>query len=256
MCVWKLPDCSPQTAIECRDVGKEFYIYQHRTNTLREWFIRTLMRRPLDVRKPSFSLTDFNLKIKKGEGVALIGSNGSGKSTTLRLIAGIYKPSTGAVETVGRIGAVIELGAGFHVELSGMENIQLYGAIMGLNHKELAIQYEEIVDFAEIGDFIHMPIKYYSSGMSARLAFSVAICWTPDILLLDEVLAVGDHSFRTKCLDRLSNFNVGGGTMVIASHDQELVQKLCSRAVWLDKGRIIMEGAVDTVFKAYTEGER
>lgn len=212
------------------------------------------MRRPLQVRMPSFSLTDFNLRIRKGEGVAIIGANGSGKSTALRLIAGIYKPSTGAVETLGRIGAVIELGAGFHGELTGIENVQLYGAIMGLNHKELAFHYEEIIEFAEIGEFIHMPIKYYSSGMVVRLAFSVAICWKPDILLLDEVLAVGDHSFRTKCLDRLRQFHKGGGTMVITSHDRALVSEFCSRAIWLDRGRIRMEGPVDTVFKAYEDG--
>jgi ABC-type polysaccharide/polyol phosphate transport system ATPase subunit len=249
-----LPDPSSETAIECRSVGKEFYIYQHRTNSLREWFIRTLMRKPLHIRRPSFSLSDFNVKIRKGEGVALIGSNGSGKSTALRLIAGIYKPSAGSVKTVGRIGAVIELGAGFHSELTGMENVQLYGAILGLNRKELGIHFQEIVEFAEIGEFIHMPIKYYSSGMGARLAFAVAVCWDPDILLLDEVLAVGDHSFRAKCLERLSNFHAGGGTMVITSHEQELVRRLCSRAVWLEKGRVIMEGPVDTVFRAYAEG--
>jgi len=252
--VWKLPDHSSEKVIQCVNVDKEFYVYQHRTTSLREWFIRTLMRKPLYVRRASFTLQDFNLEIKKGEGVALIGSNGAGKSTALRLIAGIYKPSAGSVETVGRIGAVIELGAGFHNELTGIENLQLYGAIMGLNHKELALHYEEIVEFAEIGDFIHMPIKYYSSGMGARLAFSVAVCWSPDILLLDEVLAVGDHLFRAKCLERLSHFHAGGGTMVITSHEQELVRRLCSRAVWLEKGRMMMEGSVDTVFKAYTEG--
>jgi ABC-type polysaccharide/polyol phosphate transport system ATPase subunit len=252
--VWKLPDHSSETAVECRGVSKIFYVYQHRTTSLREWFIRTMRGNPLTVGKPLFTLTDFNVKVKKGEGVAIIGPNGSGKSTALRLIAGIYKPSAGSVKTVGRIGAVIELGAGFHSELTGMENVQLYGAILGLNRKELGIHFQEIVEFSEIGEFIHIPIKYYSSGMGARLAFAVAVCWDPDILLLDEVLAVGDHSFRAKCLDRLSNFHAGGGTMVITSHEQELVRRLCSKAVWLEKGRVIMEGPVDTVFRAYAEG--
>jgi ABC-type polysaccharide/polyol phosphate transport system ATPase subunit len=212
------------------------------------------MHKPLHVRKPLFTLTDFNLIIRKGEAVALIGSNGSGKSTALRLIAGIYKPSTGTVETVGRVGAVIELGVGFHSELTGMENVQLYGAIMGFSRRQMSLHYEEIVEFAGIGEFMRMPIKYYSSGMSARLAFSVAICSSPNILLLDEVLAVGDHSFRKKCLDRLSLFNAGGGTLIVTSHDRALVSSLCSRAIWLDKGRIRMAGAVDNVFGAYAEG--
>ena len=142
--------------------------------------------------------------------MALIGANGSGKSTALRLIAGIYRPSSGTIETNGRITAVIELGAGFHPELTGAENIALYAAVLGLPRRELAARYDEIVEFAEIRDFLDTPLKYYSSGMEARLAFSVAVCLRPDILLLDEVLAVGDQAFRTRCLERLRQYHTRG----------------------------------------------
>jgi len=186
----KSPDRNGCPAVLCRDVFKHFYLYSHRTTSLREWFIRTALRRPIHIRRAEFSLRGFNLRIERGEAVALIGPNGSGKSTALRLIAGIYTPSTGTVETLGRIAAVIELGAGFNMELTGAENVGLYGAIMGLDRTQLAQRYEKIIEFAGIGKFIDMPVKYYSSGMVARLAFSVAVNVQPDILLLDEVLAV------------------------------------------------------------------
>ncbi len=242
-----------ESVVSCRNVIKEFYVYSHRTASLREWFIRTLKRKPLQSRHAEFSLKDFNLEVKKGESIALVGPNGCGKSTVLRLIAGIYDPTHGTVDTLGRIGAVIELGAGFSYELTGEENIKLYGSIMGLSRFQLESHYDEIIEFSGIGDFIDVPIKYYSSGMQARLAFSVVICLNPDIILLDEVLAVGDQSFQEKCIDRLKTFLSNGGTMVVVSHNSAQVKQLCSKAVWIENGNIRMTGEVDPVMQAYYE---
>jgi len=239
-------------AVELRDVSKRFYYYEHRTSSLREWFIRRVLRRPLHIRRAEFTLRDVNLRIAPGEAVALIGSNGSGKSTALRLIAGIYQPSSGAIETRGRLTAVIELGAGFHPELTGADNVGLYAAVLGLGRKELLARYDEIVDFAQTREFMDTPLKYYSSGMEARLAFAVAICLQPDVLLLDEVLAVGDQAFRERCLARLRAYHARGGTLILVSHEMDQVRQLCSRAVWLEQGTIRMDGAVGPVLAAYS----
>jgi len=249
-------DPHPESAVLCRDVSKQFYLYSHRTTSLREWFIRTALRRPITVRRAEFTLRGFNLRVERGEAVALVGPNGGGKSTVLRLIAGIYTPTSGVITTSGRIAAVIELGAGFNTELTGAENLDLYGAIMGLSRSQLASRYGEIVEFAGIGDFIDLPVKYYSSGMVARLAFSVAVNVRPDILLMDEVLAVGDQAFQEKCLDRLRAYRSGGCTMVVVSHNAAIVRELCSRAVWLEGGEIRMEGEVGKVLDAYLDGRR
>lgn len=230
---------------------KRFYHYEHRTSSLRELFIRGVLRRPLHTRRARFSLTDFNLSVAPGQSVALIGPNGSGKSTALRLIAGIYKPTEGTVETRGRVTAVIELGVGFHPELTGAENLSLYAAVLGLSRRQLAERFPGILEFSGLGDFIHEPVKYYSSGMQARLAFSVATCARPDVLLLDEVLAVGDLSFRSRCLERLREHQEQGGAMVVVSHDLETTRELCTHAVWLDQGRVVMQGEIGEVIAAY-----
>jgi ABC-2 type transport system ATP-binding protein len=242
-------------AVALRGVSKRFYFYEHRTSSLREWFIRRVLRRPLHVRRAAFTLHDVDLTVGRGEAVALLGRNGSGKSTVLRLIAGIYQPSTGTVRTEGRITAVIELGAGFHPELTGAENIALYAAVLGLTRKELAVRYDDIVEFAAIPDLPDTPLKYYSSGMEARLAFSVAVCLQPDILLLDEVLAVGDQAFRERCLERLRQYHARGGTLVLVSHELEQLRELCTRGVWLDQGRIVMDGPIDLVLEKYRARE-
>jgi homopolymeric O-antigen transport system ATP-binding protein len=241
-----------EAAVELRGVSKRFYYYDHRTSSLREWFIRRILHRPLNIRRAVFTLRDFSLRIAPGEAVALIGSNGSGKSTALRLIAGIYRPSSGTIETRGRLTAVIELGAGFHPELTGADNVSLYAAVLGLSRKELLARYEEIVDFAETREFMDTPLKYYSSGMEARLAFAVAVCLQPDVLLLDEVLAVGDQAFRERCLARLRAYHARGGTLILVSHEMDQVRQLCSRAVWLEQGAIRMDGAVGSVLAAYS----
>ena len=250
----RLPDRTGEEVVQCRNVVKQFYAYSHRTTSLREWFIRVVRRKPIHIHRPEFSLRDFNLQVKRGETVALIGPNGCGKSTVLRLIAGIYIPTVGTVSTRGQIAAVIELGSGFNGELTGRENVNLYASIMGLSRAQLALNYHDIVEFAGVGDFMDIPIKYYSSGMQARLAFSVAINVKPDILLLDEVLAVGDQSFQAKCLTRLREFQAGGGTMIVVSHNLDIVSHLCTRALWLEDGQTRMEGKADAVADAYLTG--
>lgn len=242
-------------AVELRGVSKRFYFYEHRTSSLREWFIRRVLRRPLHIRRAEFTLRKLDLRVERGESVALLGPNGSGKSTALRLIAGIYRPSTGEIETRGRITAVIELGAGFHPELTGAENIALYASVLGITRRELATRYAEIVEFAAMPDFLDTPLKYYSSGMEARLAFSVSVCLQPDILLLDEVLAVGDQAFRDRCLDRLRAYNKRGGTLILVSHELEQVRALCTRGVWLERGEVVRDGPIDDVLAAY-RGQR
>lgn len=250
----KSSEQNPVPAVSCRGVAKRFYHYDHRTTSLRERFIRTVLRRPIHIRRAQFSLEEFNLEVGEGQAVALIGANGSGKSTALRLIAGIYLPTEGVVATCGRIAAIIELGVGFNPELTGVENIELYAAVMGLTRREIAAQFEEIVAFADLGDFIREPVKYYSSGMQARLAFSVVVCIEPDILLVDEVLAVGDEEFRQRCEKRLTRFRENGGTLVVVTHDLDSVTRLCSRAVWLDQGRIRADGPTAQVIEAYRKG--
>jgi len=238
-------------AIRLAAVAKRFYHYEHRTTSLREFFIRAVLRRPLAVRRARFSLEGLTLDIRRGESVAFIGRNGSGKSTALRLIAGIYAPSAGEVRVIGRIASVIELGAGFNPELTGRENVELYGAVMGMKRQEIARHFDAIIAFAELGEFVDEPVKFYSSGMQARLAFAVTVAVEPDVLLLDEVLAVGDASFRERCLARLERFRARGGTLVVVSHDLEQVRRLCERAVWLEQGRVRREGPAGEVTRAY-----
>jgi ABC-type polysaccharide/polyol phosphate transport system ATPase subunit len=240
-------------AVECIEVVKRYYHYSHRTTSLREFFIRSILRRPIHVRRAEFTLRGLNLRVEAGESVALVGANGSGKSTALRLIAGIYGPSEGVVRTRGRVAAVIELGIGFNPELTGAENVAVYGAVMGLSRREVRSRFAEIVEFAEMSEFINEPMKYYSSGMQARLAFSVAMSVRPDILLLDEVLAVGDQRFRERCLDRLHQFRAAGGTLIVVSHESNMIAELCDRALWLDHGTVRMDGPTGDVLAAYHE---
>jgi lipopolysaccharide transport system ATP-binding protein len=249
------PQRSPEAALPavvCSGVSKRFYRYQHRSRSLREVFIRSVLRRPVHVRHPEFMLQGLDLRIEHGEAVALIGRNGSGKSTALRLIAGIYAPSEGMIEVRGRSAAVIELGVGFHEELTGVENVLLYGSVMGIRRKDILGRLPEVMEFAEIGELIDQPVRIYSSGTKARLAFAVAaVCVRPDILLLDEVLAVGDQGFRARCEKRMIDFHRAGGTLIVVTHDLESVRQLCSRAIWLENGRIRMDGPIDPVFEAY-----
>ena len=203
-----------------------------------------------------WALQDINLEIKKGETVGIIGPNGAGKSTLLKLMAGVTKPTTGEIKINGQIAPLIELGAGFHPELTGRENVTLNGVILGLSKKEIEKKFKEIVDFAELWEFIDQPIKHYSSGMYLRLAFSVAVHTSPDILLIDEILAVGDSSFQAKCFAKMEEFKKAGVTIILVSHALGQIQSFCTRAVYLDEHRIIADGNVEEVCEKYLEKAR
>ena len=229
---------------------KRFYAYEHRITSLQEYFTSRL-RRNGDVHVPAFHLADIDIRVERGESVALIGANGSGKSTVLRLMAGIYPPTHGQVIQNGRVVPIIELGSTFQPSLTGAENVLLYAAALGMKRREVLDQVDGIFQFAGVEDFRNVQLKYYSSGMRARLAFSIASCARADALLLDEILAVGDAEFRDRCIERLRTFRAKGGTMVVVSHDLAQVRELCTRAIWLEHGRIREEGPVEQITYAY-----
>jgi ABC-type polysaccharide/polyol phosphate transport system ATPase subunit len=189
--------------------------------------------------------------LKKGESVGIIGHNGAGKSTTLNLITRLCRPTQGEVRVNGRVAALLELGSGFHPELTGAENVYINAALLGLHRKEATQRFEEIVEFSEIGDFIHEPLRTYSSGMMVRLAFSVAVHVDPEILVVDEVLGVGDQSFYDKSLACIQKFRNAGKTIVCVSHGLELIERFCSRVMWLDHGRLVADGSSSSVVQRY-----
>ena len=242
-----------QPALELIAVEKRFFHYEHRTTTLQEFFTRALRRESIHVRSAKYHLADVSFQVEAGESLALIGSNGSGKSTLLRLVAGIYPPTSGQVIRRGRMVAVIELGSTFQPTLTGRENVRLYAAALGITKSELNWQMDDILDFAGVGEYADMPMKYYSSGMISRLAFSIATAARPDVLLLDEILAVGDANFAIQCYERIRQFLAEGGTLLLASHDLSAIRDLCQRAIWLEHGQIRAVGPVDSVSRAYTE---
>jgi len=229
-------------AISFKNVSKSYpLLYQ---KTIKEFF-QALFTRKKTIEKVE-ALKNINLSIKKGETVGVIGKNGAGKSTLLKLIAGVSYPTSGKVNVYGRVVPLIELGAGFHPELSGKENIFLNGVILGMEEKYLVEKFSEIVAFSEIPmDFIFTPVKYYSSGMFMRLAFSVAVFSKPEILLVDEILAVGDIAFQKKCLDKMNEFKKQKVTIVFVSHSMEQVKKFCDKVVYLKEGRVEYEGEVE-----------
>jgi ABC-type polysaccharide/polyol phosphate transport system ATPase subunit len=222
-----------------------------RHETIKGAFFHRTTRRPKSSSAEHVALDGIDLEVAKGEAVALIGPNGSGKSTLLKLTGGILKPTSGTVEVGGRVTALIELGAGFHPEISGRENVIINGMLLGLDRREIEDRMQEIVDFADIGPFIDQPVKIYSSGMYVRLGFAVAVAADPDVLLVDEVLAVGDEAFTRRCLDRLARMRQRGVTMVLVSHDLDLVTGFADRALYLDRGKIVAEGPADAVTARY-----
>jgi len=202
-------------------------------------------------RKYLWALSDLTFEVQPGECIGLVGNNGSGKSTLLKVASGIIRPSAGRVEIRGRLSALLELGAGFHPDLTGKENIWLNASILGLANNEITKIFEDIVEFSELGEFINMPVKHYSSGMYMRLGFSVAVHVGPDILLIDEILAVGDQSFQEKCIKKLHQLNNQGVTVIFVSHTLETVRSLCTRIFWVADGRIVVDGGTDGVLKQY-----
>ena len=233
--------------IEINNLSKDFIIYGDKANTLKEKIIRFNSSK-----KESFHvLKNINLEINRGETVALIGVNGSGKSTLLKLITKIIYPTKGSIVVSGKLTSLLELGAGFHQDFSGRENIYFNASIFGLTRKEIDDRINDIIEFSELGDFIDSPVRTYSSGMYMRLAFSVAINVDADILLIDEILAVGDKHFQDKCLNKLLELKKQGKTMVFVSHSADSVRFLCDRAVWLSEGKIRMDGKTDDVLGEY-----
>ena len=239
------------TIIKVTNAAVRFNMASERIDNLKEYFVK-LIKRELMFQE-FMALKDINFEVKRGEAWGLIGTNGSGKSTLLKLICGILKPYRGTVEVRGSIAPLIELGAGFDGELTATENIYLNGAVLGYSKEFMDAHYDEIVEFAELKDFMNMPIKNYSSGMAARLGFAIATIVQPEILIVDEVLAVGDAAFQEKCQERMHHMLENGTTRLFVSHTMATVRQLCDHAIWLNKGDVVMQGEAEGVCNAYME---
>ena len=230
------------------NVYKTFNVYLDKANTIKEKLLFLFSRNRKEKREV---LKGINLNVKKGEVVALIGTNGSGKSTLLKLMTKIIYPNKGKIETNGKLTSLLELGAGFHPDFSGRENIYFNASIFGLTKKEIDERLEDIIEFSELRDFIDNPVRTYSSGMYMRLAFSVAINVDADILLIDEILSVGDEHFQNKCFNKMLELKNEGKTMVFVTHSMESVKRLCDRSIWLKDGKIRMDGETKEVVEEY-----
>jgi len=236
-------------AIDVKNVSMDFQISGEKIDNLKEYVIKSIKG---EIVKEDFhALSDVSFQVKKGDKLGIIGLNGAGKSTLLKIIAGVMKPSKGSVKVRGKIAPLLELGAGFDNNYTGAENIFLNGAILGFSKSFIESKYDEIVEFADLGHFINVPIKNYSSGMRSKLGFSVATLVKPDVLLLDEVLSVGDVKFRKKSKEKIEELFNSGATVVLVSHGIKNIREICNQAVWLDQGKLIMSGPVEEVCDAY-----
>ena len=231
-------------------VSVRYRLAKERARTFQEYFIKRLKGKKVQY-EDFLALRSVDLQIARGETLGIIGHNGAGKSTLLKVIAGVLKPTAGSAMVSGKLAPLIELGAGFDEELTGVENIFLNASILGLSRKEITEKIDDIIDFSELREFIYSPLKSYSSGMIARLGFSIATEVDPDILIVDEILSVGDEHFSKKCETRMAGFRQKGITIVIVSHDMEEIEKLCDRVVWIDHGKIRMTGEPQTVIEEY-----
>lgn len=238
-------------AISLKNVSMTFNLNKEKVDNLKEYVIKFITRK-LEFKK-FYALQNIDIEVKKGDHLAILGLNGAGKSTLLKTIVGVYKPTEGTVEKCGVIAPLLELGAGFDPNYSGKENIYLYGAILGYDRNYIDKKYKEIVEFSELGHFIDVPIKNYSSGMKARLGFSIATAVEPDVLILDEVLSVGDAKFRKKSLAKVKSMFEDGVTVLFVSHNIEQVKSICNKAILLEKGKIIAQGNLDEVIPVYEE---
>lgn len=239
--------------IELREVWKTFHRHTGKLllrSHMEKLFSRRARLEPFDV------LKNVSFRIGRGESVGIVGGNGAGKSTLLSLVAGLVPPDRGSVTVNGRVAALLELGSGFHPDLTGAENVALNAALLGMSRRELRQAYCGVVEFAELADFMNEPLRTYSAGMMMRLAFSVAVNAAPDILLIDEVLAVGDQAFQAKCLHKIQEFRRQGRTIVCVSHAASMIQQLCNRAIWLDHGDLLLDGTASEVTDAYQGGLR
>lgn len=243
-----------QPAIKFTSVSKKYSLNKHKRYSIQELFTGRF-RKPKTEKESLWVLKDVNFSIQPGESVAFIGPNGAGKSTILKLISSIIIPTFGKIEINGRISSLLELGAGFHPDLTGRENIYLNGSILGLSRKEINRKYATIVEFAELADYIDLPVKHYSSGMYLRLAFSVASHVEPDILLIDEVIAVGDHLFQQRCFKRLAQLKRAGVTLVLISHGMDIIRNYCERGIWLQHGHIQVDGKIERVTETYLSAQ-
>jgi ABC-2 type transport system ATP-binding protein len=241
------------SAVSVDDVAKRFRLVHERNSTLKATILNGFHR---TVHEDFWALTGVSFEVEEGTTFGLIGHNGSGKSTLLKCMARIYRPDRGRITTRGRMSALLELGAGFHPELSGRENVYLNGSILGLSRREIDRRFDDIVSFAGLEQFIDTPVKNYSSGMFVRLGFSVAITVEPDLLLIDEILAVGDESFQQRCLEKFADLRRSGRTIVLVSHGLDAVRNICDRAAWLDHGSLVKEGEAHDVVTAYLESVR
>src|SRR6185295_14671895 len=247
-------------AIQVESLGKRYRIGERlRYHTLRDRLGEAL-RAPLrfmqsgersKTKRDIWALRDVSLTVEEGQVVGLIGHNGAGKTTLLKILSRVTEPSTGWADILGRVGSLLEVGTGFHPELTGRENVFLNGAILGMGKREIARKFDEIVAFGEVGDFIDTPIKHYSTGMQMRLAFAVAAHFEPEILLVDEVLAVGDLAFQKKCLGKMDQVARTGRTILFVSHQMSQIRRLCERCIWIDKSKIRMDGPAGEVVSAY-----
>lgn len=234
-------------AVSVSNLGKQFQVHRP---TIREWIEGVVH----GVKRESFwSLKNISFDVYHGETVGVIGRNGAGKSTLLRILARVFQPTTGSVDIYGELGSLLEIGTGIHPDLTGSENIYLNGAIIGMNRAQVRDRFREIVEFAEIAKFLDSPIKYYSTGMYMRLAFSVAVHFRADILLLDEVLAVGDQAFQKKCINKIRDIQSEGRTLFFVSHDMTQVRDLCQRAILLEKGEILADDDVEVAINRYVD---
>ena len=239
--------------IEVNNVSMKFNLSREKIDSLKEYIIKRIKKK---ITYDEFwALQGINLTVRKGEAVALIGLNGCGKSTLLKTIAGVLKPTTGYVKTWGTIAPLIELGAGFDIDLTAKENVYLNGAILGYSHEEMEKHYQDIVDFSELHEFLDVPIRNFSSGMTARLAFSIATIVEPEILIVDEILSVGDLNFQQKSENKMRSLISGGTTVLYVSHSIESIKSLCDRVVWLEHGHVVMQGETEEVCKKYYESQ-
>lgn len=235
--------------VKLSNVSMHFNICSEQINSLKEYFLKVIKGKLFY--KDFVAVSDVSLEIKRGEVFGIVGTNGSGKSTLLKIISGILSPTTGSVEITGNIAPLIELGAGFDGDLTARENIFLNGAVLGYEKAFIERNFNDIVDFAELWDFLDMPLKNYSSGMIARIAFSIATVVKPDILIVDEILSVGDFLFQKKCENRIKDLMDGGTTVIIVSHSIDQIRNMCDRALWIEKSKTKMIGPANDVCRAY-----
>lgn len=243
----KIPD--PDVAIYLSNVSVKYQIPTDQIKTFKEYIIRYLQGK---IKFESmFALKNIFLEVKRGENLGVLGKNGAGKSTLLKVISRVLIPNSGRVLVRGNVSPLLQLGAGFHDELTGRENIYLNATLLGHTRKETDKKIDEIIIFSDIGKYLEAPLRTYSSGMKSRLGFAIATAWTPEILILDEVLSVGDSNFQRKCLDRMSSFRQSGATVLLVSHDITTIRTVCENAIWLEKGKVKLAGKAEIICDAY-----